>query len=232
MLHHDPQDKKARKPAAHGAEFKAFGRRCGAAFGHRGIEVTTRHSYAIEYRYAWRCADCLTEVHRHSRSVDPRKHRCGRCRGVLEQIRPVPRGAAAAGADAADASATKSSSSTATKRQPSAWHEFLSAEMKALSGAAGKGMSFENKMEIVSGKWKKQKQENGSGSGSGAKDKSRATKANAKGEDDGVADVTDAVKAVEIVDLADEVEVDVVRGDADANSDEDDDVVEVSSSSG
>ena len=229
MLHHDPQDKKARKPAAHGAEFKAFGRRCGAAFGDRGIEVTTRHSYDIEYRYAWRCADCLTEVHRHSRSVDPRKHRCGRCRGLLEQIRPVPRGGAAAetAKPSSTAAAPGAPATTATnKRQPSAWQEFLSAEMKALSGAAGKGMSFESKMEIVSGKWKKQKQE-AAAAAAGAKEKTKG-KGKGKGEeetDDGVEDVTDAVRAVDLT--TDEV---VVR-DADANSDEDDDVVEVSSSS-
>ena len=33
-----------------------------------------------------------------------RKHRCGRCRGALEQIRPVPRGAAAAAATAVTSS--------------------------------------------------------------------------------------------------------------------------------
>ncbi|KAF3060000.1 HMG box-containing protein C19G7.04 [Daldinia childiae] len=61
---------KKKKAAAHGPEFKAWGARCGAIFGDRGIQVTTRHSYEIEYKYIWRCANCGIEVKRHSKSVD------------------------------------------------------------------------------------------------------------------------------------------------------------------
>jgi SprT-like zinc ribbon domain len=34
---------------------------------------------------------CGTEYGRHSKSIDPAKQRCGRCRGVLRQVRPRPR---------------------------------------------------------------------------------------------------------------------------------------------
>ena len=231
VLHHDPHDKQARKPAAHGAEFKAFGRRCGAAFGHRGIEVTTRHSYDIEYKFAWRCGDCLTEVHRHSRSVDPRKHRCGRCRGSLAQIRPVPRGTAAADTTTLG-DLGKDADKPKAKRQPSAWQEFLAREMKALGGAAGKGMTFEKKMEIVSGKWKVhreelKKQQQQQQQQDGVKSTEDKDKGKGKGKSkDEVARVTDGVKALDIVDLVGDEQGD---GNSNGNSNDDDGVVEVSS---
>lgn len=34
---------------------------------------------------------CGAEYGRHSKSIDPRKHRCGRCKGFLRQIQPQPR---------------------------------------------------------------------------------------------------------------------------------------------
>ncbi|RYP33916.1 hypothetical protein DL767_004543 [Monosporascus sp. MG133] len=189
-------DKGKKKPAAHGPEFKAWGRRCSDAFADRGIEVTTKHSYEIDYKYTWRCADCLCEVHRHSRSVDPRRHRCGRCRGELLQVKPTPRG----GSSGATKTAAGSSSSSPSeqqqqledakkkKRQPSAWQEFLAREMKELS-ASQKGLSFEKKMEIVSGRW-------------------RALRDAAAGAD--VKGVADGMKTLEIIDeveVVDEVDV-------------------------
>jgi predicted SprT family Zn-dependent metalloprotease len=87
------------KDRPHGAEFQRWGRLCTAAFGDRGIHVTTKHTYEIEYKYLWRCSaeDCEAEFQRHSRSIDVARHKCGRCRGTLVQVRPVPRGGAAAG---------------------------------------------------------------------------------------------------------------------------------------
>ncbi|KAI1080276.1 SprT-like family-domain-containing protein [Whalleya microplaca] len=150
--------------AAHGAEFKAWGRRCGAAFGHRGIVVSTKHSYDIEYKYIWRCAECAGEVKRHTRSVDPLRQRCGACRGVLVQVKPVPRGAAAAagaaaGDDAAEGSGGKAGVAAGeTKKKPkSAYQEFMAKEMKSLT-LNNKGMSFKDKMAIVSAKWKEHQQ--------------------------------------------------------------------------
>jgi predicted SprT family Zn-dependent metalloprotease len=80
----------------HGASFKEWGRKCMAAlkdhpvYGGR-VEITTKHSYKIDYKYVWICVDCGYEYGRHSKSIDPTKARCGRCKGLLQQIKPKPR---------------------------------------------------------------------------------------------------------------------------------------------
>ncbi|KAM0716989.1 hypothetical protein Q7P37_006841 [Cladosporium fusiforme] len=89
------------KDQPHGASFKAWGAKCSAAFGaSRGVNVTTKHSYAIDYKYVWRCdghdGACGAEFKRHSKSIDPKRHTCGSCRGKLVQVKPVPRGGAGA----------------------------------------------------------------------------------------------------------------------------------------
>ncbi|OBT90866.1 hypothetical protein VE02_00452 [Pseudogymnoascus sp. 03VT05] len=78
----------------HGKEFKAWAARCSERFGGRGIEVTTKHSYEIAFKYVWQCTQggCGLEFKRHSKSIDPKRHTCGRCKGRLVQTRPVPRG--------------------------------------------------------------------------------------------------------------------------------------------
>lgn len=75
----------------HGAEFKAWGRKVSAAFKDRDVEVTTKHSYAIEYKFVWECVSCGYEFKRHSRSVDTKRHSCGKCKGALVQTKPTPR---------------------------------------------------------------------------------------------------------------------------------------------
>jgi predicted SprT family Zn-dependent metalloprotease len=75
----------------HGAEFKAWGRAVSLAFAHLDVEVTTKHSYAIEFKYVWECVACGYEFKRHSKSVDTAKHSCGKCKGKLVQTKPVPR---------------------------------------------------------------------------------------------------------------------------------------------
>ncbi|KAI0418187.1 hypothetical protein F5X98DRAFT_363238 [Xylaria grammica] len=167
---------------AHGAEFKAFGhsvmRAAAAAAGGgssssssrsskdkqlktpraRGVEinVTTRHSYEIEYRFVWRCAGCGGEVHRHSRSVDPARHRCGRCKvGALVQVKPVPRGGGGGSKSASrEGSGEPEGRDVARgeKRKKTAYQEFTSREMKALS-LSHKGLSFKEKMVLVSARW-------------------------------------------------------------------------------
>ncbi|PWY94393.1 hypothetical protein BO94DRAFT_563051 [Aspergillus sclerotioniger CBS 115572] len=57
----------------------------------RHIEITTNHDYDIDYKYVWRCVDCSMDYKRHSKSIDVRKHRCGTCKGLLQQIKPKPR---------------------------------------------------------------------------------------------------------------------------------------------
>ncbi|ESZ96770.1 hypothetical protein SBOR_2840 [Sclerotinia borealis F-4128] len=85
------------KTNPHGKEFKVWAAKCSAEFGDRGIEVTTKHSYEIDYKYVWECTEqgCSTLFKRHSKSIDVQKHRCGACKGILIQIKPVPRGKAA-----------------------------------------------------------------------------------------------------------------------------------------
>jgi len=75
----------------HGAEFKSWGTKVTRAFAQKGVEVTTKHSYKIEYKYIWECVTCGYEFKRHSKSVDPGKHSCGRCKGLLVQTKPTPR---------------------------------------------------------------------------------------------------------------------------------------------
>ncbi len=66
-------------------------RKCTTAFSHRNINVTTKHSYTIIYKYIWACTSCGTEFKRHSKSVDPSRHSCGSCKNKLVQVQPAPR---------------------------------------------------------------------------------------------------------------------------------------------
>ena len=79
------------KTNPHGKEFKAWAAKCSKHFGHRGVEVTTKHSYTIEYKYVWECTNCGTEFKRHSKSIHPVKHLCGSCKSKLVQTKPAPR---------------------------------------------------------------------------------------------------------------------------------------------
>lgn len=79
------------KTNPHGKEFKAWGAKVTRMFGHRGIEVTTKHSYEIDYKYVWECENCGVEFKRHSKSIDPERQRCGTCKSRLVQTKPVPR---------------------------------------------------------------------------------------------------------------------------------------------
>mmetsp|Transcript_15942 Transcript_15942/g.24433 ORF Transcript_15942/g.24433 Transcript_15942/m.24433 type:complete len:552 (+) Transcript_15942:140-1795(+) len=56
------------------------------------VTVTTTHDYEIQFKYAWACQTekCGAIIKRQSRSVDPSKQCCGRCKGRLEEIN-VPR---------------------------------------------------------------------------------------------------------------------------------------------
>lgn len=62
------------------------------AFSYLSIKVTTNHNYDISYKYMWACASpsCGLEYKRHSRSLDPTRHSCGKCSGRLIQIKPSP----------------------------------------------------------------------------------------------------------------------------------------------
>ncbi|KAF7512684.1 hypothetical protein GJ744_000251 [Endocarpon pusillum] len=99
----------------HGVEFKSWAAKVTSTFRHherdiyRQVEVTTKHNYQINHKYLWVCVGtppnaakgflnlppdeegCGAEYGRHSKSIDPSKHRCGRCKGVLVQVRPKPK---------------------------------------------------------------------------------------------------------------------------------------------
>lgn len=95
----------------HGKEFKAWASECSRRFGDRGIEVTTKHSYDIDFKYVWECISCATEYKRHSKSINPDRHRCGSCKSQLKQTRPVPR---------------------ASARKPSEYQMFMKEQMRLL----------------------------------------------------------------------------------------------------
>ena len=83
----------------HGTEFKSWAKKASTIFADRGVDVTTKHSYEIEYRYIWLCAGpdgkgikgCGAEFKRHSKSIDPVRQGCGKCKGKLVQIKPKPK---------------------------------------------------------------------------------------------------------------------------------------------
>lgn len=75
----------------HGKEFKAWAAKCSRSFGHRGIKVTTKHSYEIDFKYVWECTACAMQYKRHSKSIVVERHRCGSCKGTLRQTKPEVR---------------------------------------------------------------------------------------------------------------------------------------------
>ncbi|KAM0249361.1 hypothetical protein ACHAQJ_009077 [Trichoderma viride] len=81
----------------HGKEFKVWATQCSKFFGSQGIKVTTKHTYEIDFKYVWACTACGCEYKRHSKSIDPQRHRCGACKALLEQTKPAPRQAQTAG---------------------------------------------------------------------------------------------------------------------------------------
>ncbi|KAJ6788913.1 hypothetical protein PWT90_00124 [Aphanocladium album] len=94
----------------HGKEFKQWATKCSQTFASRGIKVTTKHNYEIDFKYIWQCEDCSSSYKRHSKSINTDKHRCGGCKGKLLQIKPAPRNGG----------------------KPSEYQLFIKEEMKAL----------------------------------------------------------------------------------------------------
>lgn len=131
----------------HGASFRSWAAKATRAFGDsHGVEVTTKHEYVIEYHFLWVCgvggggggggglggremSGCGTEYARHSKSIDPTRHTCGKCRGRLVQVRPKPRSTATT-----TTTTTTSSSTTASKT-----HARGNATGESSDGGAGKG---------------------------------------------------------------------------------------------
>ncbi|KAF4992087.1 hypothetical protein FGRMN_7438 [Fusarium graminum] len=120
----------------HGREFKVWAAKCSTTFGDRGIEVTTKHSYDIDFKYVWECDECGTEFKRHSKSIDPQRHRCGSCKGLLKQTRPTPRGAAAG-------------------KGPTRYQLFIKEQMAVVRGE-NPGSPQKVVMRLIAEKWAKQ----------------------------------------------------------------------------
>jgi len=128
------------KTNPHGKEFKAWAAKVTHRFGHRGIEVTTKHSYEIDYKFVWECSSCGVLYKRHSRSIDPARHQCGTCKGKLVQVRPVPRGGgpvfSSAGAAARDAATGNGAAGAgAEKKGLSEYQLFVKENMKIIKQA-------------------------------------------------------------------------------------------------
>jgi predicted SprT family Zn-dependent metalloprotease len=115
----------------HGKEFKAWAAKCSRRFGDRGIEVTTKHSYDIDFKYVWECTGCAMEYKRHSKSINPDRHRCGSCKSQLKQVKPVPRAGA---------------------RKPSEYQQFMKEQMKLLKEENPKSPQKEI-MKRVADRW-------------------------------------------------------------------------------
>ena len=125
----------------HGKEFKAWATKVTRAFSNRGITVTTKHSYEIEFKYIWTCTSCDAEHKRHSKSINPLKHRCGKCKGDLKQTKPVPRAKAGSG------------------KEPSEWQIFVKEQMKVVK-QENPSIKQQDVMKLVAEKWARRREEN------------------------------------------------------------------------
>ncbi|CAK7266712.1 hypothetical protein SEPCBS57363_002228 [Sporothrix epigloea] len=137
----------------HGKEFKAWAAKCSRQFGSRGIQVTTKHAYEIDFKYVWTCDACATEFKRHSKSIDPARHRCGACKGALRQTKPVPRGGGAKGASGAGAGVGGS----APTAGPSEYQKFMKEHM-AIVRRENPNSPQKIIMTLVADKWTRAKE--------------------------------------------------------------------------
>lgn len=123
----------------HGKEFKIWASKTSRAFASRGIEVTTKHSYDIAFKYVWQCEACSMEYKRHSKSVHPDRHRCGKCRGALVQTKPIPRGSGSLNGGCAE-------------KGPTEYQVFMKEEMKRIR-QENPGSPQKNIMKMVASRW-------------------------------------------------------------------------------
>lgn len=88
MIHQWQYDILKRRPN-HGADF----RRMMARMNQDGLSITIYHSLGKEVaalaKYAWRCQHCGYIYQRQRRSIQPRRHFCGSCRGPLRELPAV-----------------------------------------------------------------------------------------------------------------------------------------------
>jgi predicted SprT family Zn-dependent metalloprotease len=134
----------------HGKEFKTWAAEVSRRFEQKGVHVTTKHSYQIEYKYVWTCVGCGYEFKRHSKSVDTSRHSCGRCKGKLVQTKPTPRG----GGGAADGKEGK-------PREKSEYQVFVKenfARVKRELGEKGLDTQMGRVMETVAREYREAKE--------------------------------------------------------------------------
>ncbi|MBS0169678.1 MAG: SprT-like domain-containing protein [Nitrospira sp.] len=85
MIHQWQYDILKRRPN-HGPDF----RRMMARMNQDGLGITIYHSLGKEVtalaRYAWRCQQCGSIYRRQRRTIQPRRHLCGACRGSLREL--------------------------------------------------------------------------------------------------------------------------------------------------
>ncbi|ULA60826.1 MAG: SprT-like domain-containing protein [Nitrospira sp.] len=85
MIHQWQYDILKRRPN-HGLDF----RRMMARMNQDGLGITIYHSLGKEVtalaRYAWRCQQCGSIYRRQRRTIQPRRHLCGACRGPLREF--------------------------------------------------------------------------------------------------------------------------------------------------
>lgn len=98
------------------------------------IEISTRHTYEIAYKFSWQCTNtaCAHIYGRFSKSIDITKQGCGLCRSVLKPL-------------------------FETNAKPkSAWQEFMKQNLKTIK-SENPGISQSAAMQILSEKWKQSK---------------------------------------------------------------------------
>jgi predicted SprT family Zn-dependent metalloprotease len=85
MIHQWQYDILKRRPN-HGPDFRRMMHR----MNQDGLQITIYHSLGREIdalaRYAWRCRQCGYTYRRRRRTIQPRRHRCGACRGPLQEM--------------------------------------------------------------------------------------------------------------------------------------------------
>jgi predicted SprT family Zn-dependent metalloprotease len=85
MIHQWQYDILKRRPN-HGMDF----RRMMTRMNQDGLGITIYHSLGKEVaalaKYAWRCQQCGSIYRRQRRTIQPRRHFCGSCRGPLREL--------------------------------------------------------------------------------------------------------------------------------------------------
>ena len=86
MIHQWQYDILKRRPN-HGAQFRQMMHR----MNQDGLRITVYHSLHQEVdafaRYVWRCQQCGYLYRRQRRTIQPRRHQCGVCRGPLLELK-------------------------------------------------------------------------------------------------------------------------------------------------